>query len=267
MSLRSIFKLQSFLIKNLASLGRYFILVIKVFFLILRFPLKWRLVREQLYGIGVLSFPVVAITGFSTGTVLAAQSFYQLADKGLAGVTGLMVVKAMFTEMGPVLTAFMITGRVGSAMCAELGSMKVTEQLDALRSMAVNPLCYLVAPRFVSGVFMLPLLTIFSNFMGIIGAYLVSIFFFGMSSNSFLDPVTQYITYFDFYSGLFKAFIFGILIITISCYKGINAEGGATGVGNATTSAVVVCYSCILIVNFFLTIALNLLNVSIHRWI
>src|SRR5947208_14258387 len=112
-------------------------------------PPSWSLLLEQFYNIGVLSLPVVAITGFSTGLVLAAQSFYQLADKGLASATGLLVGKSMLTEIGPVLTAFMVTGRVGAAMCAELGSMRVTEQIDAMQTMAVNPHRYLIAPRFV----------------------------------------------------------------------------------------------------------------------
>lgn len=218
------------------------------------------MVREQLYHIGVLSLPVIAITGFSTGMVLAAQSFYQLADKGLAGATGLMVAKGMFTELGPVLTAFMLIGRVGSAMCAELGSMRVTEQIDALSSMAVDPLHYLLAPRFIAGISMLPLLTVFSNLMGILGAYLVSIYFFYLPSNSFFDPIAQHIMHFDFYSGLLKALFFGVLIVSISCYKGITTSGGAAGVGKSTTNSVVICYSSVLISNFFLTIALNVIR-------
>lgn len=129
------------------------------------------LVRDQLYYVGVTSLPVVAITGFSTGIVLAAQSHFQLSEFGLTSATGLMVTKAMLVELGPVLTAFMITGRVGAAMCAELGTMKVTEQIDALQSMNVDPLRYLVAPRFIAGISMLPLLTIFSTFMGVYGGY------------------------------------------------------------------------------------------------
>jgi phospholipid/cholesterol/gamma-HCH transport system permease protein len=210
-----------------------------------------------MYEIGVLSLPVVAITGFSTGMVLAAQSFFQLSDKGLASATGLMVTKAMMVELGPVLTAFMVTGRVGAAMCAELGSMRVTEQIDAIRSMAVNPLRHLIAPRFIAGIAMLPLLTVFSCLMGIIGGFVIAVYYYGMPANSFLDPLPAHITTFDFISGLVKGFVFGFIIITISCYRGMNTRGGAAGVGRSTTNSVVICYTVILIGNFLLTLAMN----------
>src|SRR5437868_1696640 len=139
-------------LKILAAIGDYFLLIVKVVGVTIKRPPKWKLVRDQMYEVGVMSLPVVAITGFSTGMVLAAQSFFQLSDKGLASATGLMVTKAMMVELGPVLTAFMVTGRVGAAMCAELGTMRVTEQIDAIRSMAVNPLRHLIAPRFIAGI-------------------------------------------------------------------------------------------------------------------
>lgn len=241
----------------LATLGDYFKLIALVIWEAFKNPPKFSLIRNQMYEIGVLSLPVVAFTGFSTGMVLAAQSFFQLSDKGLASATGLMVTKAMMVELGPVLTAFMVTGRVGAAMCAELGTMKVTEQIDALKSMTINPLGYLVAPRFIAGIFMLPLLTVFSTIMGIAGGYLIAVYFYKMSSNSFLDPLPTHITNFDFFSGLVKAVVFGIVIITISCYRGMTTKGGAAGVGRATTNSVVICYSVILLGNFFLTLALN----------
>jgi phospholipid/cholesterol/gamma-HCH transport system permease protein len=208
---------------------------------------------------------VVAITGLSTGLVLAAQSFYQLSDKGLTSVTGLLVAKSMITELGPVLTAFMVTGRVGAAMCAELGTMRVTEQIDALQTMAVNPNRYLLSPRFISGIFMMPLLTIFSIMMGIFGGYLISVYFFHMAPNSYWDPMPTHITMFDLTTGMVKAFIFGILIMTISCYRGMTTEGGAEGVGRATTNSVVICYCAILLINFFLTVSLNVLRSKITR--
>lgn len=241
----------------LAAFGDYVLLVIRVIWTIFTRPPQSSLIRNQMYEVGVLSLPVVAITGFSTGMVLAAQSFFQLSDKGLASATGLMVTKAMLVELGPVLTAFMVTGRVGAAMCAELGTMRVTEQIDALRSMAVDPLRYLVAPRFIAGISMLPLLTIFSTVMGVIGGYFVAVYYYGMAPNAFLDPLPLHITTFDFISGLVKAFVFGIIIITISCYRGMRTTGGAAGVGRATTNSVVICYSVILIGNFILTVGLN----------
>lgn len=240
-----------------SALGDYCFLILQVFWVSLRRPPDWWLIRDQLYAIGVQSLPVVAITGFSTGMVLAAQSFFQLQDKGLAGATGIMVAKAMLVELGPVLTAFMVTGRVGASMCAELGTMRVTEQIDAMRSMTVEPLRYLVAPRFIGGTLMMPLLTMFSSIMGILGGYLIAVGYYGMAHTTFMDPLPSHLTNFDLLSGLTKAFMFGVIIVTISCYRGLTTRGGAAGVGIATTNSVVICYSVILISNFFLTMFLN----------
>lgn len=263
--------LNSSLSKMLASTGDYVLLIIKVLWVSISHPPRLSLIRDQLYEVGVMSLPVVAITGFSTGMVLAAQSYFQLSDKGLASATGLMVAKAMFVELGPVLTAFMVTGRVGAAMCAELGTMRVTEQIDALRSMSVDPLRYLVAPRFIAGTFMLPVLTIFSSIMGIVGGFVIAVYYYGMAPNTFLDPLPLHITTFDLASGIIKAFVFGIIIVTISCYRGMRTSGGAAGVGRATTNSVVICYSVILIGNFLLTIALNssyeYITDFIQRWL
>lgn len=219
---------------------------------------------EQIYVSGVLSLPVVSITGFSTGLVLAAQSFFQLSDKGLSEATGLMVAKAMMTELGPILTAFMITGRVGASMCAHIGTMKVSEQIDALRSMGVNPIDQIIAPRLLAGLLTMPLLTAFSNSMGIFGAYFVSTRVFGMSQASFLDPIPLNLHRFDLVCGLVKSVFFSILIVSICCYKGMKTHGGAAGVGRSTTQSVVVCYSLILIFNFLLTLAMNLIYTSIY---
>lgn len=249
--------MNSKIIRWLANIGDYVRMIFGVFWVSIQKPPQWVLIRNQMYEIGVLSLPVVAITGFSTGMVLAAQSYFQLSDKGLASATGLMVTKAMLVELGPVLTAFMVTGRVGAAMCAELGTMRVTEQVDALRSMAVNPLRYLVAPRFIAGTFMMPLLTVFSSMMGVLGGYIIAVYFYSMPPSSFLDPLPVHITNFDFISGMIKAFVFGIIIVTISCFRGMTTKGGAAGVGRATTNSVVICYSVILITNFLLTLGMN----------
>ena len=243
--------------QGLAAVGDYAVLISQVIWVSVKRPPQWDLIRDQMYEIGVMSLPVVAITGFSTGMVLAAQAYFQLSDKGLASATGLMVTKAMMVELGPVLTAFMVTGRVGASMCATLGTMRVTEQIDALRSMAVNPLRYLVAPRFIAGIFMMPLLTVFSTLMGVIGGYLIAVGYYGMSSVTYLDPLPLHVDLFDFFSGVIKAFVFGVIIVTISCYRGMTTHGGAAGVGKATTNSVVICYSVILIVNFLLTVLLN----------
>lgn len=243
--------------KILGSIGDYAVMIFSVIWVTLKKPPQWDLIRDQFYEIGVLSLPVVAITGFSTGMVLAAQSYFQLSDKGLASATGLMVTKAMMVELGPVLTAFMVTGRVGAAMCATLGTMRVTEQIDALKSMSVNPLQYLVAPRFIAGTLMMPLLTVFSTLCGVLGGYFIAVHYYGMSSTSFIDPLPVNIHLFDFVSCIIKAFIFGVIITTISCYRGMTTRGGAAGVGNATTNSVVICYSVILVANFVITVGLN----------
>lgn len=246
-----------------AGVGMWAFLFARTFWASIKRPPSWPLILDQLYHIGVLSLPVVAITGFSTGLVLAAQSFYQLADKGLASATGLLVGKGMLTEIGPVLTAFMVTGRVGSSMTAVIGTMRVTEQIDALRSMAVNPLRYLVAPRIISCMTMLPVLTMFSAVMGIFGGYLISVYIFGMTSQGYFDPMPVHVSYFDIITGITKALFFGFIISTIACYKGMTTRGGAAGVGRSTTTSVVICYSYILIVNFLLTVGLNVAHITL----
>lgn len=244
----------------LELVGDYSSLVFDVFRAALKKPPSWALVQEQLYNIGVMSLTVVAITGFTTGFVLAAQSFYQLGEKGMSGVTGILVAKSMITELGPILTAFMVTGRVGSSMCAELGSMKVTEQIDALKSMAINPNAYLVAPRFIAGIFMIPLLTVFCIIMGVFGGYLIAVQLFNLSSAAYFNPMQAHITVFDVISGCVKSFIFGTILVTVCCYRGMRTSGGAAGVGKATTQSVVTSYVLILVADFFLTMGLNIIR-------
>lgn len=251
----------------LVEMGQYCKLIVDTVKAALSHPPSFRLIMSQLYNIGFASLPVVAITGFSTGLVLAAQSFYQLSDKGLASITGLMVAKAMMTELGPVLTGFMITGRVGAAMCAELGTMQVTEQIEALKTMSINPNRYLLAPRLLAGTVMMPMLTVFSVIMGILGGYLISIYFFNMSHATYFDPMPTHITVFDLFTGIAKAFVFGALIMSIACYKGMNTTGGAAGVGRFTTNSVVITYCCILLSNFFLTLLLNIFRGEIDKFL
>ncbi len=242
------------------SLGEYTQFVLNIFSAIFKNAPKWNLLRDQFYSIGVLSVTVVAITGLSTGIVLAAQSFYQLSAKGLSGVTGIMVAKSMITELGPVLTGFMLTGRVGSAMCAELGTMKVTEQIDAMKTMSVSPWQYLLGPRFLSFMAMTPLLTIFSIILGILGGWAIAVFYFDMATSSYFDPMPIHISMFDVTTGIIKSIFFAFLIVTICCYKGMKTKGGAAGVGEATTSSVVISSISILISDFFLTMALNTIH-------
>lgn len=251
----------------LVALGEYLTLICSVILATLKKPPGWGLIREQLYTVGVLSLSVVALAGFSTGLVLAAQSFYQLQDKGMASVTGLMVAKAMLTELGPLITGFMVTGRVGAAMTAELGTMQVTEQVDALKSMSIDPYRYLLAPRFIAGTVMFPLLSVFNIVMGIFGGYVISVYFFKMAPTTYFDPIPNYVDTFDFSVGFIKSIFFGILIVTICCYKGITTGGGARGVGRSTTTAVVICYISILFSNFVFTLGLNMLRDEFNRWL
>lgn len=255
-----VIKILNYLFYVSVGIGRWAFFTMELISLSFRKLPRRALFLDQLFQIGVLSLPVVAITGFSTGLVLAAQAYYQFANKGLLSATGLLVGKAMLTEVGPVLTAFMITGRVGSAMTAVIGSMKITEQIDALKSMAINPMSYLVVPRFLSSLVMVPLLTGFSALMGIWGGYLISVFIFGLSPNDYFGSMPLHLTHFDLFMALMKAFIFGFFISTVACYKGIYAEGGAAGVGRAITSSVVMIYTLILVFNFLLTLSLNTLH-------
>lgn len=245
------------LLGTLAGLGAYASLIFEVIWVSFRKPPHLNLVRNQMYLLGVTSLPVVAVAGMSMGMVLAAQAMFQLASFGVRGATGLMVTKAMVVEVGPVVSAFMVTGRVGASMCAELGTMAVTEQVDALRSMCVNPARYLVAPRFIAGISMMPLLTLFSCVMGAGGGFVVAVYYYNMPANQYLEPVQLHIENFDLLMGLIKAFVFGFVITTICCYKGITTRGGAAGVGRSTTNSVVICYSFILLLNFVITVALN----------
>jgi phospholipid/cholesterol/gamma-HCH transport system permease protein len=253
-------ELSNLFLNFFSSFGEYIRLIFQVIIATFKRPPSWYLIREQLYNIGVLSLNVVAITGISTGIILAVQSFYQLSSKGLSGVTGIMVAKAMITELGPVLTALMVTGRVGSAMCAELGTMKVTEQIDAMETMAVDPNRYLLAPRYIAGLFMVPLLTMFSIILGILGGYVISSTYFGMPSSNYFDPMPIHISMFDLVTGVVKSILFGIFLVTICCYRGMKTKGGAAGVGRATTSSVVISYVTILISDFLITMALNAIH-------
>lgn len=248
------------IVDGLVQTGQWLEMIVQTISAAIRMPPSLYLIVDKFFQIGVLSLPVVVITGFATGLVLAAQAFFQLGDKGLGSATGLLVGKGMLTEIGPVLTAFMVTGRVGSAMTAELGTMLVTEQIQALRSMCVSPLQYLIAPRVLAMTLLLPLLNIFSSLTGIYGGYLISVYVFHMSPQGYFDPMPANIPLFDIYTGLVKALIFGFLISTISCYKGLHANGGAEGVGRATTSSVVICYIYILVINFVLTIGMDNLH-------
>lgn len=210
-------------------------------------------VINQMDELGVKSFSITGITALFTGMVLALQTAYSLAAFGGKMFTGRVVAISLVRELGPVLTALMVGGRVGSGITAELGSMKVTEQVDALRSMAVSPIRRLVLPRVLAVVIMLPILTAIADVLGILGGLLIAVVELQMTPQDYLNSVWQYMEIGDFASGLSKTFFFGLEIAVIGCYNGLQVEGGAASVGQATTRTVVLASISILVSDFFLT--------------
>lgn len=211
----------------------------------------------QLYFIGVKSQSVVVVTGAFTGMVLCAQTYFQFHKVKMDNATLAVVSVSMCSELGPVLTALMVAGRVGAAMAAEIGTMKVTEQIDALRTLATHPVDYLVVPRLLASYTALPLLTAESIVIGILSAYILGAFYLGIDPAYLYYNMLKYTGTVDVCVGLIKAFIFGGIIAIVGCYKGMNCGEGAEGVGRATTDAVVYASITILISNFFLTLTLN----------
>jgi len=223
------------------------------------FTLKvtWRDFLYQLYFIGVKSQSVVLITGAFTGMVLCAQTYFQFHKVKMDTATLAVVSVSMCSELGPVLTALMVAGRVGASMAAELGTMKVTEQIDALRTLATHPVDYLVVPRLLASFASLPMLTAESIAVGIFSGYLVGVYLLDIDPTYLYANMLKHTYEVDVVVGLIKAFIFGGIIALIGCYKGMTCGEGAEGVGRATTEAVVYASITILITNFFLTLTLN----------
>ena len=215
--------------------------------------LRWKATLEQAYKIGVASLPLVMLTSLFTGVVLALQSAYQLKLFSAEQFTSDLVALSLTRELGPVLTAMMVAGRVGASIAAEIGTMKVTEQIDALKSLATDPVHYLVVPRFVATISMLVLLTIYSDVVGIFGGYVVGVFKLGISSYQYIHRTITVLILKDVYTGLIKAFVFGIIISIVGCFYGFRARGGAEGVGFATTMAVVVSFISIIAFDTFFT--------------
>ena len=216
-------------------------------------PLKKKHVLNQMDMIGVKSLPIVLLVSLFTGMVLALQSAYQMqrmsAEMYIASLVSLSVVR----ELGPVLTALVIAGRVGASITAELGTMKVTEQIDALEALATNPVKYLVVPRFLALLIMLPLLTIYADLVGILGAYIIGVFKLGISSNMYWRMTYDPLVFKDVFTGLIKSVAFGVVIAIVACYQGMNTEGGAEGVGRSTTLAVVISFIMIITTDCFFT--------------
>ena len=224
---------------------------------LLTFKARWEDFLYQLYFIGVKSQTVVLVTGAFTGMVFCAQTYFQFHKVKLDTATLAVVSVSMCSELGPVLTALMVTGRVGAAMAAELGTMKVTEQIDALRTLATHPVDYLVVPRLLASFVALPLLTAESIAVGIIAGYAVGAFLLGIDPAYLYYNMLKHTMGIDVLVGLIKAFIFGGIIAIVGCYKGLNCGEGAEGVGRATTESMVYASITILISNFFLTLTLS----------
>jgi phospholipid/cholesterol/gamma-HCH transport system permease protein len=212
---------------------------------------------SNFYYVGVLSLPVVALTGTFIGMVLAVQSFEQFKDIGLESKLGAVINMSLVRELGPVLAATMLAGRVGSAMAAVLGTMRVTEQIDALISMGANPIHYLVVPRFLACLLLIPALTIMADFMGIVGGYFFSTVVLDIDHYQYLNNSRSFVRGWDFFMGIFKSFFFGSTIAIVSCYRGFHCQPGAEGVGRAATTAFVISFVLILILDLMLNIFLD----------
>jgi phospholipid/cholesterol/gamma-HCH transport system permease protein len=210
----------------------------------------------SLYLVGVRSVPVVAVTGMFIGMVMAVQSYDQFHRMGLETRLGSVINITLVRELGPVLAATMLAGRVGGAMAAELGTMRVTEQVDALATLGAHPLHYLVVPRLIACALLVPLLTIMADFMGIMGGALICTHIFGVESHHYWQHSAHYVTMWDVGMGTVKAVFFGISIALISCHRGLNSQAGAEGVGRAATEAFVASFVAILVLDFFLAIIL-----------
>lgn len=216
-------------------------------------PFYLKNLLKQMEQIGVNSVPVVLTTAISTGMVLALQSYTGFKRFGAESLIGAVVSLSMTRELGPVLTGLMVAGRAGAAMAAELGTMKVTEQIDALYTLATNPMKYLVVPRFLASTIMMFFLTALGMFIGITGGYFVGVKVLGTNPTTYINQSIDNTEVTDIWYGLIKALVFGAVVGLIGCYKGFTTEGGAEGVGKATTGAVVISCMLILILDYFLS--------------
>ncbi|HCO12057.1 MAG TPA: ABC transporter permease [Desulfonauticus sp.] len=237
----------------LQEMGKLLLLFLEAIIWLFRPPFRFRLFVKQLEFVGVNSLFVVLLTGLFTGMVLALQTYYAFRLFSAESLVGATVALSMTRELGPVITALMVTGRAGSAIAAEIGTMRVTEQIDALTVMAISPVQYLVVPRILAGVIMLPLLTILSDFVGIVGGYLVGVKILGINSGLFINKIYEHVDVDDLYNGLIKAAFFGLILTLVGCYKGFYTRGGAEGVGKSTTQSVVLASVLILMFDYVLT--------------
>jgi phospholipid/cholesterol/gamma-HCH transport system permease protein len=218
-------------------------------------PFYLRAVLRQMLDIGYFSLPVVGLTALFTGMVLALQSYTGFSRFSAEGAVATVVVLSMTRELGPVIASLMVAGRVGAAMAAEIGTMRVTDQIDALTTLSTDPLSYLVLPRLVAGLVTMPMLVIVADIIGVFGGYLVGVYRFDFNPATYLTNTEQYLETKDVVSGLVKAGIFGLIVTLMGCYHGYYSQGGAQGVGQATTYAVVSASVMILLADYMLTAA------------
>lgn len=216
-------------------------------------PFRKKMVLEQMSKIGVDSLPIVTMISLFTGMVLALQSAYQMQRFAAEMYIASLVAVSMSRELGPVLTALIVAGRVGASITAELGTMKVTEQIDALETLATNPIKYLVVPRFLALIIMLPLLTLYADVVGGLGGYIIGTMKLNISHGIYMKNTWGPLKYKDIYTGLIKSFFFGIIICITACYEGMKTDGGAEGVGRSTTSSVVTSFILIIASDCFFT--------------
>ena len=216
-------------------------------------PLYPRLILRQMIDIGYYSLPVVGLTAIFTGMVLALQSYTGFARFQAEGAIATVVVLSVTRELGPVLAGLMVAGRIGAAMAAEIGTMRVTEQIDALTTLSTNPYKYLVVPRLIAGLTMLPVLVLIADIIGVFGGFLIGVYRLGFNAASYLNRTWEFLEPIDVVSGLVKAAVFGFLIALMGCYHGYRSRGGAQGVGTATTNSVVSASVLILMTNYLIT--------------
>lgn len=249
------------LVRLLTLLGDITLFSLRVFRCLARRPAPGTLL-PNFYLVGVRSVPMVALTGMFIGMVMAVQTFHEFHRLGMATRLGSMINITLVRELGPVLAATMLAGRVGSAMAAELATMRVTEQVDALSCLGAEPIHYLVLPRFLACTLLVPLLTILADFMGIMGGALICTRIFGVEAHFYWQHSENYITAFDIFNGLIKSCFFGACLGLISCHRGLNSQPGAEGVGRSATEAFVASFVAILILDFFL--GMLLVNLQEH---
>ena len=237
----------------LATIGRITIFTGTALSHAIRPPFYPRIIGRQMIEIGYYSLPVVGLTAVFAGMVLALQSFTGFSRFNAEGAVANVVVLSITRELGPVLAGLMVSGRIGASMAAEIGTMRVTEQVDALTTLSTNPFKYLVVPRLIAGLTMLPLLVVVADIIGVMGGYLVAIYKLGFNAANYLQSTYEFMETLDVVSGLVKASIFGFIIALMGCYHGYNSKGGAQGVGQATTNAVVSSSILILCFDYILT--------------